>query len=96
LQSEYGQEILKTFNLPVDSYSTIVLTDGNNYYTRSGAALRIVRNLRLPIKLCYAFIVVPPFIRNFLYDIISRNRYKLFGKKDSCRIPTPEERNKFL
>lgn len=96
LQSEYGQNILRKFNLPVDSFSTIILTDGNNYHTRSGAALRISKHLKFPHNLYYVFILVPSFIRNFFYDIIARNRYRLFGKKDACRIPTPEERNKFL
>jgi predicted DCC family thiol-disulfide oxidoreductase YuxK len=50
----------------------------------------------LPFNLSFAFIVVPPFIRNFFYDIVSRNRYRWFGKKDACRIPSPEERAKFI
>ena len=96
LQSVFGQKILKKFNLPVDSFSTLILTDGNTYYTRSSAALRIAKHLRFPYNLFYAFIIVPPFIRNLFYDIIARNRYKWFGKRDSCRLPSPEERDKFI
>ena len=96
LQSEYGQKILNKFNLPVDSFSTLILTDEITYYTRSGAALRIAKHLKFPHNLYYIFIVVPPFIRNFFYDIIARNRYKWFGKKEACRIPSPDERDKFI
>ena len=96
LQSEYGRKLLKKFNLPVDSFSTLILTDGNSFYTRSTAALLISKHLKFPHNLYYVFIIVPPFIRNLFYDIIARNRYKWFGKKDACRIPKPEERNKFI
>ncbi len=96
LQSEFGQSILKKHNLPLDSFSTIILVADNKVFTKSGAALRIARKLRFPHSLYYVFIIVPPFIRNFFYDMVSRNRYKWFGKKDACRIPTPEERNKFM
>ena len=96
LQSEYGRKLLKKFNLPVDSFSTLILTDGNSFYTRSTAALLISKHLKFPHNLYYVFIIVPPFIRNLFYDIVARNRYKWFGKKDACRIPKPEERNKFI
>lgn len=96
LQSVSGREILLKFNLPVDSFSTLILTDGNTYYTRSSAALRIAKHLRFPYNLFYTFIIVPPFIRNLFYDIIARNRYKWFGKRDTCRLPSQEERDKFI
>lgn len=96
LQSEYGRKLLEKFNLPIDSFSTLILTDGNSFYTRSTAALLISKHLKFPHNLYYVFIIVPPFIRNLFYNIVARNRYKWFGKKDACRIPTPEERNKFI
>jgi len=96
LQSDYGQKCLFKFNLPTDKFSTLILIDGEKFFTRSSAALRIARNLSMPYNLLYLFIIVPPFIRNIFYDIISRNRYKWFGKKESCRIPTAEERTKFI
>jgi len=96
LQSVFGQKILEKFNLPVNSFSTLILTDGKTYYTRSSAALRIAKHLRFPYNLFYTFIIVPPFIRNLFYDIIARNRYKWFGKRDSCRLPSLEERDKFI
>jgi predicted DCC family thiol-disulfide oxidoreductase YuxK len=65
-------------------------------YKRSTAALRLARMLRFPWNLAYGFIIVPAFIRDFFYKIIARNRYRWFGQKDTCRIPTPEEIARFL
>lgn len=96
LQSEFGQKCLKGFNLPVDSFSTLILVSDGKYFTRSSAALRIAAELSFPYNLSAVFIAVPPFIRNFFYNIISRNRYKWFGKKEVCRIPSAEERAKFI
>ncbi len=96
LQSGFGQKCLQDFNLPLDKFSTLILVSGNNHYTRSSAALRIAKDISFPYNLSYAFIIVPPFIRNIFYDLIARNRYKWFGKKEVCRIPSPEERAKFI
>ena len=96
LQSDFGQKRLKEFNLPTDSFSTLILLSNGKCFTRSTAALRIAKELSFPYNLSFAFIVIPPFIRNFFYDIVSRNRYRWFGKKDACRIPSPEERAKFI
>lgn len=96
LQSLFGKETLRKFNLPVETFSSLILTDGNAYYTHSSAALRIARHLSFPYNLLYILIIVPPFIRNYLYDIVARNRYKWFGKRDSCRLPSNEERDKFI
>ena len=96
LQSDFGQMRLKEFKLPTDSFSTLILVSNGKCFTRSSAALRIAKELSFPYNLIFAFIVIPPFIRNFFYDIVSRNRYRWFGKKDACRIPSPEERAKFI
>jgi predicted DCC family thiol-disulfide oxidoreductase YuxK len=96
LQSDFGQKCLKDFNLHTDIFSTLILVSGEEHYTHSSAALRIAKELSFPYNLSFAFIIVPPFIRNIFYDIISRNRYKWFGKKEVCRIPTAEERAKFI
>lgn len=96
LQSESGQKYLKEFNLPLDKFSTIVLIDNEKYFIRTTAALLIAKNLKLPYNLLYIFIIVPPLIRNIFYDIIAHYRYRWFGKKDVCRIPTEEERSKFI
>jgi predicted DCC family thiol-disulfide oxidoreductase YuxK len=96
LQSDFGQKCLKDFNLPLDKFSTLILISAGKHFTRSSAALRIAKELSFPYNLSFAFIVVPPFIRNFFYDIVARNRYKWFGKKEVCRIPSAEERAKFI
>jgi len=96
LQSEAGQKVLNKFNLNVTDFDTIILTEGSKYYEKSTAALRIAKRLGGIWKLFYVFIIIPTFIRNFFYDIIAKNRYKWFGKRDSCRIPKSEERERFL
>jgi len=63
---------------------------------KSSAALQIAVELGFPQNLMCIFFIVPPFIRNWVYDFIARNRYKWYGKKDSCMIPTPELQSKFI
>jgi predicted DCC family thiol-disulfide oxidoreductase YuxK len=94
LQSEYAAKELAGADLhKVDS---IVLKKDGKIYTRSTAALKIASKLSFPTNLLYIFIIVPPFIRNVVYDFIARNRYKWFGKKEACWLPSPELRSKFL
>jgi predicted DCC family thiol-disulfide oxidoreductase YuxK len=95
-QSEAGQRLLAEYGIAALASDTFILIEEGNVYTRSTAALRIAKHLQGPWKLCYGFIVIPRPIRDVVYQFISRNRYKLFGKKDACRIPTPEERARFL
>ncbi len=99
LQSEKGEELLKKFNLStirLGRIDTFVLIDGDQYYVRSTAALLVAKNLPVLWKSLYIFIIIPRPIRDFLYNLVAKNRYKLFGKREACRIPTPEERSKFL
>jgi predicted DCC family thiol-disulfide oxidoreductase YuxK len=96
LQSENGEEILKKFNLSTKDFDTFVLIDGDKYYIRSTAALIVAKNLPGLWKVLYALIIIPGPLRDFLYNLVAKNRYKLFGKKEACRIPTAEERSKFL
>ena len=95
-QSEEGQQLLARYNLVALALDTFILIEDNKAFTRSTAALKIARHLRGPWKLCYGFIVIPRPIRDVVYKFISRNRYKWFGKKEACRIPTPEEHARFL
>ena len=96
LQSAAGQQLLEAHGLPVsDLYSIILIKDGKAYQ-RSRAALEVARQLSGLWPLLYVFIIVPPFIRNGVYNWISRNRYRWFGKKDECMIPTPELKSRFL
>jgi len=87
--------IEKGNSLPINEDSIILIENGQ-FYSRSTAALRIAKRLNGLWKLLYVFIIVPPFIRNAVYDYIARNRYRWFGKQDSCMMPTAEMREKFL
>jgi predicted DCC family thiol-disulfide oxidoreductase YuxK len=96
LQSEYAQRhFLKTSEKLLD-IDSIILFENNRFYIKSTAALRIARHLGGFWQLFYAFIIIPPFIRNFIYDIIARNRYRWFGKREQCMIPDEKIRIKFL
>ncbi|KIL80297.1 Conserved protein YuxK [Bacillus badius] len=95
LQSDTGQELLNKHNVPSD-IDSMILIEGDKVYYKSAAALRICRHLRGAWKLLYAFIIVPRPIRNAAYDFIAKNRYKWFGKKESCMLPSPSVRARFI
>jgi len=96
LQGEKGQALLREFNLAGPHLDSFVLIEGDKAYTRSTAALRIAKLTGGFWKILYGLIIVPRFIRDAVYNMIARNRYKWFGKKDECMIPTPELRDRFL
>jgi len=96
LQSEASQDLLQQFNLSTTDFDTFILIEGKKYYTKSTAALRIAKHLNFPINILYYFIFVPKFIRDYIYSLVANNRYKFFGKRDTCRIPAEKERQKFL
>ena len=96
LQSEFGQSLLQRQGRDPEEMSSVVLVQDDILYTKSAAALRIARRLRFPWPVLFGFIILPPFLRDFVYDYIARNRYKWFGKKEECMIPTPEIRERFL
>lgn len=96
LQSEYGQSQLKKHCLLDKNIDSIVLVDEGKTYIKSTAALRIAKKMGGLYPLAYAFIIVPAFIRNWVYDFVARNRYRWFGKQDACWIPTPELKSLFL
>ena len=84
LQSEIGQQILAKHHLDEKSFSSFILVDKGKVYFKSTAALKVVKKLNGLVKLFYIFIIIPPFIRNFIYDTVARNRYKWFGRSDVC------------
>ncbi len=96
LQSDYGQNLLREHNLPTETFNSLVLVENGKVYKKSTAALRIARKLKGLWPLLFAFIIIPPFIRNFVYDIIAKNRYRWFGKKEECMLPRPEWKQKFM
>ena len=96
LQSEAGQRLLNNFNLKAEDFNTFILIEGEIYFTKSTAALMIARKLNFPFKVLYYFIFIPKFLRDLIYSLIATNRYKFFGKRDICRIPSENEKEKFL
>lgn len=95
-QHPKGQEILKSFQVPIEEVGTIYYLESGKLYKKSTAALRIARHLRFPLNLSYAFMMIPGFIRDGVYNVIARNRYKWFGKKETCRLPSEEEAVRFI
>jgi predicted DCC family thiol-disulfide oxidoreductase YuxK len=96
LQEATGKKIMKEFHIDSDKTDSIVLIDNGRAYIKSGAALRIAKNLNGAYPLLYFFMVFPAFIRDGVYDWVAKNRYRWFGKQESCRVPTPELKEKFL
>ena len=96
LQSPQGRNLLRRIGLPDDSFSGMVLVEGDDYFTQSAAALRIARRLRWPWPLLYVFTVVPRFLRDPVYRLIASNRYRWFGKRETCWVPTPELEDRFV
>lgn len=95
LQSDFGQHQLKRFNLNQQSFHSIILVEGDQYYERSDAALKIARKLGGGWPLLYGFKILPKVLRDGVYNLIGKNRYRLFGKKDACWLPTPELKSRF-
>lgn len=98
LQSERAAELLRAEGRtpPVGDPESVVLIENGVVYEHSGAALRIARRLGLPWSLFFVFWIVPWFVRDAVYRLIARNRYRWFGRSEQCRIPTPELRARFL
>ena len=95
-QSEIGRQLLARHGLADAAASGVVLLDGDRAFHGSTAALRIARWLRPPWPLLSWLLLVPKPIRDAVYGVIARNRYRWFGRTDACRLPTPELRRRFL
>ncbi|WP_318508794.1 thiol-disulfide oxidoreductase DCC family protein [Bacillus sp. T3] len=95
IQSDVGQKILQKYKVPTN-VDSLILISNNKYYTKTSAALRICKNLKGGWQLLQCLLIVPKPIRDFFYTILSKNRYKWFGRKESCTIPSPELRKRFL
>ncbi|WP_338358012.1 thiol-disulfide oxidoreductase DCC family protein [Yeosuana marina] len=97
LQSEVGQQLIKEYKIDTKKTDSILLyTTKEGIRYKSTAALKIAYYLGFPNSILSVFLIVPAFIRNWVYDYIAKNRYKWYGKKESCMIPTPELKSKFL
>ncbi len=97
LQSELGQKIIKHIGIANSNIDSIVLyLPGIAYYYKSSAVIEIAKSLQGFFNYGMLFRIVPNALRDVVYDYIARNRYKWYGKKESCMIPTPELKAKFL
>ncbi len=95
LQSKTGQALLRQWNLPND-LSTFVYVEPDRCYVKSAAILRVVKRLPGLWPLLYVFMLVPQPLRDAVYDQIARHRYRILGREDRCRVPTPDARRRFL
>lgn len=96
LQSDKGQEILKHLGLKTDNFDSFILLDKGKIYTKSSGVLKEAAILGGWFKIFTIFYLVPTFIRDLFYSFVAKNRYRFFGKKDACMIPTPELKARFL
>ncbi|MBS1619149.1 MAG: thiol-disulfide oxidoreductase DCC family protein [Bacteroidetes bacterium] len=97
LQSEVGQEVLRAHGLAADQlFDSFVYLREGQLYQRSAAALYLLRDLGGIWRLLYAFVIIPRPVRDAVYDVVAKYRYKWFGKRDSCMVPTAELRGRFL
>lgn len=96
LQSQPAQLILTQMDLPTEDYETFLLLESGTIFTKSTAALRILRALPGYWSWLYAFIIIPRPVRDFVYSVIARYRYRWMGKSETCRVPSPQERARFI
>ena len=96
LQDEHVKKLLQSHAINEDYLDSLVLLRGEKIFYKSRAALEISRKLNALWPLLYGLVIIPAFIRDPVYDWIARNRYKWFGKKETCRLPTAEEQERFL
>jgi predicted DCC family thiol-disulfide oxidoreductase YuxK len=96
LQSEPAQRILHDLRLPATDYQTFLLLEGCHVYTKSTAALRVIRQLSRWWPLYYLCMLVPAPLRDVVYDFVARHRYRWMGRTVACRVPTQAERERFV
>lgn len=97
LESELGRQLTSERGIDTEQVDSIILIQpGEAYYIKSDAALEMAKNMSGLYPLLAIFQYLPRGFRNFFYDYIARNRYKWFGKKEACPMPTKDEQDKFL
>ena len=96
LQSDFGNALLQKFHLPGNTFNSFILYKNGKIYTKSAGALLVAKQLSGAWPTLSVFMIIPSFIRGSLYNIIARNRYKWFGKKEACWLPSPALKSKFL
>ncbi len=96
LQSDFGKAQMQRFGLNNSELNSVLLIKQGILYQKSNAALEVARNLTGGWPLLYGLKIFPVFLRDWVYNWIARNRYRWFGKKDACMIPTPELKSRFV
>jgi predicted DCC family thiol-disulfide oxidoreductase YuxK len=96
VQSEEGQKILKHYSLPTDVYESMIYVEGDTFYQQSDAFFQVIAKLGFPWRMMSVFRLIPKPLRNWLYDRIAFNRYRLFGKFDYCLLPVPDHEARYL
>lgn len=96
LQSKTGTDVVRQYGLKEGYLDSVVLIDHGKVHTKSDAVLKLMRQTKTVWSAVNIFSVLPRFFRDAVYDLIAANRYRIFGKHDSCRLPSPEERSRFL
>ena len=96
LQSNAADRLLEATPLARHTGDTVVLVDSSGVWTESRAVLRVTRLLEFPYRLLYGLVVIPRPISDWVYRLVARNRFRVFGHRESCRVPMPEERERFL
>lgn len=96
LQSEFGKQKLLLYEIDANKCDSVIYIYKDKAFIKSTAALQIAKKLGGGWPLLYGLIIIPRFIRDWVYGFIAKNRYRWFGKKDSCMIPSPELKSRFL
>jgi len=96
LQSDFGSKVLDGFNLDKTLTDSVIYVRSGNVYTQSDAALRIAKTFGGFWKMSVVFFIFPRFLRNIVYDFIARNRYRWFGKTESCMMPDDSVTDLFI
>ncbi len=96
LQSDAGKTLLESHGINILQPESVVLVRDGRVFTMSDAALEITRDMGAPFSWIYPLIVLPKGLRDWVYKIVARNRYRWFGRRDACMMPTPDLKRRFL
>ena len=96
LQSQSGQLLLTQLGLPLDTFNSLIYIRDKRFYLKSTAVLKVLQELSGGWRLLFCLIILPRFIRDFVYDFIAKRRYFIFGKSETCWIPSQEYLDRFL
>jgi predicted DCC family thiol-disulfide oxidoreductase YuxK len=95
-QGNTAKKVLPRYHINPSALSSVIFIDNGKAYTQSSAAIRICKHLNGGWKILYGLMIIPKPLRDLIYNWIALNRYRWFGKKDQCMIPSPEVRERFL